>query len=84
MSDKIKAFLFAVVVGCTIGISMLYLFSKSTSKPTKHYPIELLLHWSTKAQGGYPTMECDSIKGDTVYKDGNSIVVKNIVNIKFK
>jgi hypothetical protein len=54
------------------------------STPTKTYPIELLLHWSTKAQAGYPTMECDSIKGDTVYKDGNSIVVKNILNIKFK
>jgi hypothetical protein len=29
-------------------------------------------------------MECDSIKGDTVYKDGISIVVKNILNIKLK
>ena len=85
MSDKIKAFLFAVVIGVVLGITMyLILISTPTSKPTKHYPIELLLHWSTMAQGGYPTMECDSIKGDTVYKDGNSIVVKNILNIKFK
>ncbi len=54
------------------------------STPTKTYPIEVTLHWSAKGLGGYPTMECDSIKGDTVYKDGNSIVAKNILNIKFK
>jgi hypothetical protein len=29
-------------------------------------------------------MEVDSVKGDTVYKDGLGIVNKNIKNIKFK
>lgn len=83
MSGDTQSGIAALIIAATITITM-YIVSKSPSKPTKHYPIELLLHWSTKAQGGYPTMECDSIKGDTVYKDGNSIVVKNIVNIKFK
>jgi hypothetical protein len=29
-------------------------------------------------------MECDSIKGDTLWKDGNKVVNKNIINISFQ
>jgi hypothetical protein len=32
----------------------------------------------------YPTMEADSVKGDTIWKDGNKIVNKNIINVIFK
>jgi hypothetical protein len=56
----------------------------NNTKPSKHYPIEVKLHWETDQGAGYPTMDVDSVKGDTVYKDGNSIVVKNIINIQFK
>jgi hypothetical protein len=80
----------AITIGCLSfmagGIFAIVLnkILPSTSKPTKHYPIEVLSHWSAKGLGGYPTMECDSIKGDTVYKDGLFIVNKNIVNTQFK
>jgi hypothetical protein len=84
MSNTTKTILLAFAVGSVIMTVFLVIHDYSTSKPTKHYPIEVLSHWSAKGMGGYPTMECDSIKGDTVYKDGNSIVVKNILNIKFK
>lgn len=83
MKEAITIGCLSFMGGCIFAI-VLNEILPSSSTPSKTYPIELLLHWSTKAQGGYPTMECDSIKGDTVYKDGNSIVAKNIVNIKFK
>jgi hypothetical protein len=50
------------------------------STPRKKYPIEVVTGYGQIAL----TFECDSMKGDTFYKDGNSIVVKNILNIKFK
>ena len=68
---------FGMMVGFVLG-------SESKKKPTKHYPIEVKLHWETDQGAGYPTMDADSIKRDTVYKDGNSIVVKNIINVQFK
>jgi hypothetical protein len=69
-----------LVFGMVIGFGL----SESKKKPTKHYPIEVKLHWETGQSGGYPTMDADSVKRDTVYKDGNSIVVKNIINVQFK
>ena len=53
-------------------------------KPTKEYPIEVQSYWQTNGYQSYPTMECDSIKGDTLWKDGNKIINKNIINVVFK
>ena len=53
-------------------------------KPIKHYPIEVRCHWSTDCYQGHPTMDADSVKGDTIWKDGNRIVNKNIINVVFK
>ena len=69
-----------LVFGLVIGFGL----SESKKKPSKHYPIEVKLHWETDQGAGYPTMDADSVKGDTVYKDGNLIVVKNIINVQFK
>jgi hypothetical protein len=69
-----------LVFGMVIGFGL----SESKKKPTKNYPIEVKLHWETDQGAGYPTMDADSVKRDTVYKDGNSIVVKNIINVQFK
>ena len=54
------------------------------TKPTKNYPIEVSCYWETEQAAHDPNMEADSVKGDTVYKDGLGIVNKNIKNIKFK
>jgi hypothetical protein len=54
------------------------------TKPTKYYPIEVSCYWETHQTSSYPTMEADSVKGDTIYKDGISIVNKNIKNVLFK
>jgi len=56
----------------------------SDTKPTKEYPIEVQCHWITSGHAGYPTMEADSVKGDTIWKDGNKIVNENIINVTFK
>jgi len=72
-----------LVFGMVIGFGL----SNSKKKPTKHYPIEVQFHWETNGyQGyqGYPTMEADSVKGNTIYKDGLGIVSNNILNIQFK
>ena len=52
--------------------------------PKKEYPIQVQCYWETNGYQSYPSMECDSIKVDTVWKDGNKIVTKNIINVVFK
>ena len=70
----------SLILGFGIGVGI----SDSKKKPKKHYPIEVKCHWETEQSGGYPTMDADSVKGDTIYKDGLRIVSKNIINIQFK
>ncbi len=67
-----------LIVGTLLGISM------PSSKPSKKYPVEVQCYWSPDGYQSYPTMECDSIKGDTLWKDGGKIVTKNIINVSFK
>jgi hypothetical protein len=69
-----------LIFGLVIGFGI----SDSKKKKTKHYPIEVRCHWETNQSAGYPTMDADSIKGDTIYKDGLRIVSKNIINVQFK
>lgn len=69
-----------LVFGLVIGFGI----SDSKKKPMKKYPVEVQCHWSTNGYSSYPIMVCDSIKGDTLWKDGNRIVAKNIINISFK
>ena len=74
--------LLAFFIGGIIGISIL-LYSQKKS-PTKHYPIKVQCFWETNGYQSYPNFECDSIKGDTAWKDGNKIVTKNIVSVSFQ
>ena len=69
-----------LVFGMVIGFGL----SESKKKPIKKYPIEVLTNWSTDGYQGHPTMDADSVKGDTIWKDGSKIVNKNIINISFK
>jgi hypothetical protein len=69
----------ALVIGMVIGFGIC-----DSSKKKKQYPIEVQCYWSTYGYSSYPTMECDSIKGDTLWKDGGKIVTKNIINVSFK
>jgi len=69
-----------LVFGMVIGFGL----SESKKKPSKKYPIEVQCYWSTNGYQSYPTMECDSIKGDTIWKDGNKVVNKNIINVSFQ
>jgi len=75
---QICIMIIALSIGVLIGLN------HQDSKPTKHYPIEVSCHWETEQVSYYPTMEADSVKGDTIWKDGNRIVNKNIKNVEFK
>jgi hypothetical protein len=69
-------------IGAVVGIAI----SKS-EKPkgkTKQYPIEVRTKWSALGYQGGSTMECDSVIGDAIWKDGNKLISKNIVEVKFK
>ena len=76
---QVCVIIMGVSAGILIGVSL-----DCEHENTKHYPIEVLTHWETGQNGGYPTMEVDSIKGDSIWRDGLMIRNKNIVNIKFK
>jgi len=77
----IKQICILVIIYC---IGVLVGLNLQDSKPTKHYPIEVRCHWETSQSSYYPTMEADSVNGDTIWKDNNKIVNKNIRNIEFK
>lgn len=66
-----------------VGIFMGIMFPRN-SKPSKQYPIQVNCYWESGGMQSYPTMEADSVKGDTIWKDGNRIVNKNIINVTFK
>jgi hypothetical protein len=83
LNTILKYFSFAIPVFIIGMITGGYVIDNER-KPTKNYPIEVKLHWETSQTASYPTMDADSVKGDTIYKDGIHIVNKNIVNIQFK
>ena len=67
-----------------VSIGVLICLNLREHKPIKQYPIEVQTYWAANGYSSYPNMECDSIKGDTLWKDGSKIVNKNIINISFK
>jgi len=67
-----------------VSIISLIVLTSTIKTNKKHYPIEVRCHWETSQSSYYPTMEADSVKGDTIWKDGNRIVNKNIKNVEFK
>jgi hypothetical protein len=69
-----------LVTGMVIG----FVIADLKKKPTKQYPIEVETYWHAGDHQGYVSMECDSVKGDTIYKDGLIIVEPNLTYIKFK
>ena len=75
--------LLAFFIGGLTGIFTLDWVIKK-NPPTKHYPISVQCYWQTNGYSSYPKFECDSIKGDTCWKDGNKIVTKNIINVSFQ
>lgn len=83
LNTILKYFAFAIPVFIIGMITGGYVIDNER-KPTKTYPIEVRCHWATDGYQDHPTMEADSVKGDTIYKDGIYIVNKNIVNIQFK
>lgn len=69
-----------LVFGVVTGFGI----ASSSKKAIKHYPIEVKCYWETTNGQDYPTTACDSVIGDTLWRDGRSIVCKNIINVSFK
>lgn len=72
-----------VTTFCFIG-GMFTRYCMIPKHPHKEYPIEVQCYWSTNGYSSYPKMECDSVKGDTIYKDGLMIKSKTIINVSYK
>jgi hypothetical protein len=66
------------------GFMVGYILGKMPKLPTKKYPVEVTACYETKNYWYTDYIECDSVKRDTIFKDGLSIINKNIKNIKFK
>ena len=73
------AIMFAFIVGIIMGI----IFPRG-SKPSKDYPVIVTVCYETKTYWYTDYIECDSVNNDTIFKDGLSIINKNIKNIIFK
>ena len=85
MSNK-EYFIFTVVgpmLSCLIGMWFgAKYFADGIGE--KEYPIQVETFYTASHNSYMDVIECDSIKGDTIYKDGRSIVNKNISNVVFK
>ena len=68
-----------LVFGLVIGFGLAH-----SEKNHKDYPIEVLTYTNRKDIVSYTCVDADSVKGDSIFKDGNMIVNKNIVNVIFK
>lgn len=51
---------------------------------TKSYDVDVLTYANRRDIVCYESMDADSVRGDTIWKDGKWIVNNNIVNVVFK
>lgn len=85
MTDKqlCTVLLILIALGsCWIG----YLIGSMKSFPTKKYPLDVSIHFpETQVEFEHTAhIYADSVKADTIWKDGAYIVNKNITNVTFK
>lgn len=80
MDKFIKIFKTITLIGIWVWICYELIFSTHNNKK---YPIKVLCVYKTELGVHTDQIECDSIKGDTLWRDKNKIVNKNIVNIEF-
>ena len=66
------------------GFMVGYILGKIPKLPTKKYPMVVTVCYETKTYWYTDYIDCDSVKGDTIWKDGLMVRNKNIKNIKFK
>ncbi len=66
------------------GLILGYVAGAMPRLPKKEYPITVTVCYETKGYWYTGYIECDSIKGDTLFKDGLMIRNKNIKNTEFK
>ena len=71
----------ALVFGLVIGFGLV---SSTNKQPTKKYPLQVHIVYETAGYYHTPTIECDSVKGDSLWKDGLKIVNKHIVSVEYK
>jgi len=69
----------ALMIGMVIGFGIC-----DSSKKKKQYPIEVTCTYQTDTHWYSDYIKADSVKTDTIWKDGLSIVNKNIINVSFK
>lgn len=68
-----------------IGIALVWGNPYSNNKPKeekKKYPVEILLKDKSSNRNWY--MDADSVKHDTAYKDGNTLILTNVEHILLK
>ena len=78
-----RKYLFYPMLLFVIGTLMGYGICLS-NKSTKKYPIEVTTNYKCDNHWYLKYMEADSVKGDTIWKDGLNIVNKIIINVNFK
>lgn len=68
---------FGLVIGFGLALSI-------NNQPTKKYPLQVHIVYETAGLYHTPTIECDSVKDDSLWKDGLKIVNKHIVSVEYK
>ncbi len=74
-----------IMIGCFVTLGVwIGSFISEKKEPEKEYPIEVQTYWNSNGLQSYPKMDADSLRGDTIFRDRNYIVNKNIINVVFK
>lgn len=69
--------LFGIIIGFAFRQSLL-------NSNKKNYPISISLFYEDRYAKFNDSFDCDSVRNDTIYKDGIFIINKNIINTSFK
>ena len=75
-------FFVALLIG--LFVDEWFLSTNDLKKPSKEYPIEVTIYYAEGGFGTNSTMDADSVRQDTIWKNGMYITNKNIKNVVFK
>ena len=69
-----------LMFGLVIGFGLAH----SEKKPNKEYPLVVRLCYDRAGYYDMPDIKCDSVKGDTIWRDGLQVINKHIVSVEYR
>jgi len=83
-----KSILINTIAACIMCLGIGYLFGfivfGMPKLPQKEYALVAHLCYERAGYYSLPDIKCDSVKGDTIWRDGLQVINKHIVSVEYK